>query len=138
MSKTIAIFSVLALSVASVASTVSQRMQQADDSVAIAAVVQSSGPQTYQLGALGAESCTVQRGAELSGTDNRLEKSGNCEAVYPALASATVWRQSEDGSVILVDAGGRSVVEFSEADGEGFESVVPAAPFLTLIPADTL
>ncbi len=138
MSKTIAIFSVLALSVASVASTVSQRIQQAEDGASEPATVQSSGPQTYRLGALGAGSCTVQLGTELSGSDNRLEKDGNCEAVYPALASATVWRQSENGTVILAEAGGRPVVEFSEADGGGFESVVPAAPFLTLIPADIL
>lgn len=138
MSKTIAIFSVLALSVASVASAVSQRIQQAEDGAAAPATVHSSGPQTYRLGALGAGSCTVQRGAELSELDNRLEKDGDCEAVYPALASATAWRQFENGTIVLVDDRGRPVVEFSEADGEGFESVLPAAPFLTLVPADIL
>lgn len=138
MSKTIAIFSVLALSVASVASTVSQRIQQAEDASDVQAAVQSSGPQTYQLGALGSGSCTVQRGAELSELDNRLEKDGDCEAVYPALASATAWRQFDNGTIILLDERGRAVVEFSQADGEGFESVLPAAPFLTLIPTDIL
>lgn len=138
MSKSIAVFSVLALSVAGVASTVSQRIQQTEDAAAVPATLQSSAQRTYRLGAPGSGSCTVQRGAELSRSDNRLEKDGDCEAVYPALASATAWRQFENGTIILIDDGGRPVVEFSQADGEGFESVLPAAPFLTLIPTDVL
>lgn len=138
MSKTIAIFSVLALSVASVASTVSQRVQPVEEVVEAPVSVPSEGPRIYQLGALGAGSCIVQLGIELTGMENRLETDGDCGAVYPALASATIWRQLDNGTVFLVDDTGRAVVEFSQADGEGLESIVPVAPFLTLIPSGTL
>ncbi len=138
MSKSIAIFSVFALSVVSVASTVSQQVQLVEEGEDAPVVAHMAAPQSYRLGALGAGSCTVQLGVEVSDSEILLKKDGNCDAVYPALANATVWRQLDDGTVFLTDAGGRPVVEFSQADGEGLESVIPAAPFLALVPTTTL
>jgi hypothetical protein len=44
-----------------------------------------------------------------------------------------VWRQRDDGTVDFIGRGGRTLVRFARADGDGDESVRPRAKLLSLV-----
>jgi hypothetical protein len=56
-----------------------------------------------------------------------------CDTVMPGLSNARFWHDNGDGSVAINDAEGRTLAQFAEADGAGYESFEPRLPLMSLI-----
>lgn len=81
----------------------------------------------------GKASCTIRKGRALSADASQLVTGPHCAALFAPLAEARVWQEGKDGTVDFVGSGGRTLVEFALADGEGYESVRPRSTILSLI-----
>lgn len=53
-----------------------------------------------------------------------------CDDIYAPLAGVSGWNEESDGSIVLTDANGNSVVVLGFADGHAYESVIPASAML--------
>lgn len=88
---------------------------------------------SYTLTANGDEAaCAVRRGAEVSDGLSRLTVSPDCRKLMPGIERVKFWREQADGSVAFSENGIDPIVTFSVADGDGYESYVPANPLLAL------
>lgn len=80
-----------------------------------------------------AGNCVVEKvDADMSGSA-RLTFNSVCEGLYPRIANASFWSESQDGSVAFTRADGAVVIEFSVSDGAAYESFQPGAPLAALI-----
>jgi hypothetical protein len=87
----------------------------------------------YKLVANGNEaSCTVKRGAEVSHGLSLLTVAANCRRVLPGIEHAKFWREQDDATITFSANGIDPIVTFAVADGDGYESYVPALPLLSL------
>ncbi|MDN2565143.1 hypothetical protein N1F89_02820 [Aquibium sp. A9E412] len=77
--------------------------------------------------------CGLRRGPAVEPGTRRLELFGACDALMQGLSRARYWREQDDGSVALVLAQGRTLVEFAAGDGVAYESFRPGAPMLALV-----
>lgn len=76
--------------------------------------------------------CSIRRSvADVTGVAN-ITLDSKCRSALPLLASADSWRDNADGSISLLGAQGRSLIEFAPADGEGYESFGQGAPLASL------
>jgi hypothetical protein len=74
----------------------------------------------------------VERGAAGADGDAVLGLGPTCAGLYPGLSRAVAWHDGADGTVSLLDAGGKALVVFAVSDGFAYESIEPAAPLLQL------
>ncbi|MBO0906376.1 hypothetical protein [Jiella sonneratiae] len=56
-------------------------------------------------------------------------------ATSPELARVSQWRAGKDGTLVLADVHGRTVMRFMPGDGVLYESVYPADAIVTIVPA---
>ncbi|GGE25162.1 hypothetical protein GCM10011390_50780 [Aureimonas endophytica] len=56
-------------------------------------------------------------------------------AKSPSLSRIAYWRAAADGSLIMADRSGKTVLEFAPGDGVLYESVYPANELVTIVPA---
>lgn len=56
-------------------------------------------------------------------------------AASPDLSRVAFWRTTEDGTLIMADSGGATVLEFIPGDGVLYESVFPSNALITIVPA---
>ncbi|WP_182085009.1 hypothetical protein [Aureimonas sp. ME7] len=56
-------------------------------------------------------------------------------ASSPDLARVAYWKTMQDGSLIMADGGGETVLEFIPGDGVLYESVYPSNALITIVPA---
>ncbi|MCW4115329.1 hypothetical protein NPA31_010195 [Aurantimonas sp. MSK8Z-1] len=56
-------------------------------------------------------------------------------AATPELKAVVYWKKTEDGVLVMADAGGQPVIEFVPGDGVLYESQSPASALLTIVPA---
>ncbi|MFD2236429.1 hypothetical protein [Aureimonas populi] len=56
-------------------------------------------------------------------------------AKAPQLAGVAYWRTTQEGSLIMADRGGQTVLEFVPGDGVLYESVFPSNELITIVPA---
>ena len=56
-------------------------------------------------------------------------------AASPDLARVSQWRSSGDGTLVMADATGRTIMRFMPGDGVLFESVYPRDAMVTIVPA---
>jgi hypothetical protein len=99
------------------------------------ALAASVAAQTFRL-VSGEAECSIHRNTTGPDGVSRISLDPDCGAELPLLASADSWRDNADGSISLVGAGGRSLIEFAPADGEGYESFGQGAPLASLHQAD--
>jgi hypothetical protein len=87
----------------------------------------------YKLVANGDEaSCSVKRGTEVSYGLSLLTVAANCRRVLPGIEHAKYWREQDDATITFSANGIDPIVTFAVADGDGYESYVPALPLLSL------
>jgi hypothetical protein len=87
----------------------------------------------YRLVANGDEaSCTIKRGTEVSQGLSLLTVAANCYRVLPGIEDAKFWREQDDATITFSANGIDPIVTFAVADGDGYESYVPALPLLSL------
>jgi hypothetical protein len=91
--------------------------------------------QTFKL-ASGGNLCLIHRGRIDEAGGSRISLDPDCGSALPLLATAERWRTNTDGSISLIGADGRSLIEFAAADGEGYESFGKGAPMASLYQAD--
>jgi len=56
-------------------------------------------------------------------------------AASPELARVAYWKTTDDGTLIMADSGGATVLQFIPGDGVLFESVYPSNALITIVPA---
>lgn len=88
--------------------------------------------ESYRLEADGSETCALRRDSARSDGSFVLIVERRCESLLPGITQATMWRETEDGAIMLSRPDGEGVVAFSEADGDGYLSYAPATPLLKL------
>ncbi|TGQ65490.1 hypothetical protein EN829_025500 [Mesorhizobium sp. M00.F.Ca.ET.186.01.1.1] len=94
---------------------------------------------SYRLVANGGEGdCAITRGASISDGLSLLTVAPNCRRLLPGIEHAKFWRQQQDGTVAFSVDGIDPIVTFAVADGDGYESYVPATPLLSLAAAEDL
>jgi hypothetical protein len=81
-------------------------------------------------------SCVVRKGRTLSDGRSLLEPGPRCAAIFAPLGDAAVWHARDDGTVDFIGRGGRTLVRFARADGEGYESVRPRSKIFSLVAAE--
>jgi hypothetical protein len=81
----------------------------------------------------GQMSCVVRKGRTLSDGRSQLVPGPRCAAIFAPLGEATVWRETDDGTVDFIGSGGRTLVRFALADGSGYESVRPRSRIFSLV-----
>lgn len=59
----------------------------------------------------------------------------DCANASPELARAAFWRTEADGSLVIADRGGQTVLEFMPGDGVLYESIYPSNTLITIVPA---
>lgn len=77
--------------------------------------------------------CLVSKEKSAATAATELEIAGECLALLPRLAEVRYWRETDDGTVVFAGADGEALVEFFGADGVAYESLRPAAPFISMI-----
>lgn len=80
--------------------------------------------------------CVLSRGQADQGGISPVTVDADCQALFPGFADVTSWQERPDGSVRLVGAQDRTVMEFAQADGAGFESYGAGAPIALILPAN--
>ena len=53
----------------------------------------------------------------------------------PGMSRVAYWRSTEEGSLIMADSGGGTVLEFAPGDGVLYESIFPENELITIVPA---
>ena len=53
----------------------------------------------------------------------------------PGMDRVAYWRSTDEGSLIMADSGGGTVLEFAPGDGVLYESVFPENELITIVPA---
>ncbi|WP_102958662.1 hypothetical protein [Mangrovicella endophytica] len=53
----------------------------------------------------------------------------------PELSKIAYWRASDDGTLIMADSSGDTVLRFAPGDGVLYESVYPPTALITIVPA---
>ena len=88
---------------------------------------------SYRLVANGDQgACAVTRGASISDGLSLLTVARTCRRLLPGIERAKFWREQNDGTVAFSANGVDPIVAFAVADGDGYESYVPATPLLSL------
>jgi len=72
-----------------------------------------------------------------TGVDDELRRMpiGPACAASPDLSRVAYWRTTADGSLIMADNSGATVLEFIPGDGVLYESVYPSNALITIVPA---
>ncbi|WP_062207719.1 hypothetical protein [Aureimonas sp. AU12] len=78
--------------------------------------------------------CKMAGPAEAESGFRRMPIGPDC-AASPDLARVAYWKTTPDGSLIMADSGGETVLQFIPGDGVLFESVYPANALITIVPA---
>jgi len=78
-------------------------------------------------------SCKVNGPAEDDGL-HRVPMGPSC-AKSPDLARVAYWERKDDGSLVMTDHKGETVLEFMPGDGVLYESVYPNNALITIVPA---
>jgi len=78
--------------------------------------------------------CKVAKPAEDTAGLQPLPLDGDC-ANSPELSRVAFWQAREDGSLVMADNGGRTVIEFIPGDGVLYESVYPSNALITIVAA---
>jgi hypothetical protein len=76
--------------------------------------------------------CIVTRGKPLSTRSREVLASGDCEQVWPGLATARNWTDNGDGTVALTNDGGEAILTLGFGDGVEYESLEPENAVLAL------
>lgn len=99
-----------------------------DDITGSVAKVRSEG---YMLSRDGIDSCIIRPGAQMAPSVYQLIIPDRCLAAFGHPEGPTYWTETNRGGIVISGRDG-TIVEFAEADGIGFESVVPASPLYSL------
>lgn len=75
--------------------------------------------------------CLVERDLEVSKRSSHFLPEGDCEAVWPGLATARNWIENDDGSVTLADAEGAQVLLIEAARGFDYATIEPSGVDIT-------
>lgn len=78
--------------------------------------------------------CKVARPSPETETFSAVRFAPDCTK-SPGLARIAYWRSTADGSLILADNGGGTVLRFAPGDGVLYESVYPRNALITIVPA---
>ncbi|MBB3951577.1 hypothetical protein [Aureimonas jatrophae] len=78
--------------------------------------------------------CKVPSPADGDGALQPLPIGGECSA-SPELSRVAYWQTREDGSLVMADNGGRTVLEFIPGDGVLYESIYPTNALITIVAA---
>ena len=76
--------------------------------------------------------CTVTFKAEPAGGNYRLEFDSKCASLFPLVSGVASWKYPQNDLLYLLDAQGKSVVEFSEVEDSIFEAPTPGVGVLFL------
>ncbi len=76
--------------------------------------------------------CIAKRGDVVSSRSRSFVADGDCETVWPGLATVKNWTENEDGSVVLTNGRGEQVLTISVADGVDYEVLDPVNALVTL------
>lgn len=107
------------------------------------ALTQGAAAATPDRGPLGAvrlidlkngETCKVDRPDPEAKTFSAVPLGQGC-AASPGFARIAYWRSTADGSLIMADSGGGTVLKFAPGDGVLYESVYPRNALITIVPA---
>ena len=79
-------------------------------------------------------SCKLAGPAEADEELRRMPIGPAC-AASPDLSRVAFWRTTQDGSLIMADSRGETVLEFIPGDGVLYESVYPSNALITIVPA---
>ncbi|MBP0615858.1 hypothetical protein [Jiella mangrovi] len=79
-------------------------------------------------------SCKVTAGRPSAGAFKPAPLGRDC-ATSPDLSRVAQWRSTGDGSLVMADAHGRTVMRFMPGDGVLYESVYPSDALITIVPA---
>ncbi|RIY01971.1 hypothetical protein D3218_06530 [Aureimonas flava] len=79
-------------------------------------------------------SCKMAGPADPSAGFRRAPLGPEC-AASPELARVAYWKTTGDGSLVMADGGGATVLEFIPGDGVLYESVYPSNALITIVPA---
>ena len=78
--------------------------------------------------------CKMAGPAEAAAGFRRMPMGPDC-AASPELARVAYWKTTDDGTLIMADSGGATVLQFIPGDGVLFESVYPSNALITIVPA---
>jgi hypothetical protein len=76
--------------------------------------------------------CTLTLKSDPGAHGLRLEFDKDCANIFPIVKDVTAWRYSEGDLLRLIDARGRSIIEFSEVENGMFEAPTPGIGLLFL------
>ena len=109
--------------------------QDADVTGSIAPRVDGGAPEAVRLIDLrtGA-TCKVAKPDPDARTFQAVPFGPDC-ARSPRLSRITYWRSTVEGSLIMADSGGSTVLEFAPGDGVLYESIYPENELITIVPA---
>ena len=79
-------------------------------------------------------SCKVPEPTGVDGSWQRIAMGPEC-ASSSDLSKAAYWRVGADGTLLMADDTGRTVLEFLPGDGVLYESVYPNTALITVVPA---
>lgn len=85
----------------------------------------------YMLSRDGVDACIIRPGAQMAPSVYQLIIPDSCLATFGHPEGPTYWTETGGGGIVISGRNG-TIVEFAEADGIGFESVVPASPLYSL------
>lgn len=80
--------------------------------------------------------CLAERGSPISSRSARFEAGADCDAVWPGLSKARTWTNNGDGTAVVADARGESILTVVDGDGFAYEAVEPADALITMMSAD--
>lgn len=78
-------------------------------------------------------SCKTDRAASAGATFTDVPLGRDCKR-SPSLARIAQWRSTDDGSLIMADRDGATILEFAPGDGVLYESVYPSDQLITIVP----
>lgn len=78
-------------------------------------------------------SCSTDAAAPSGDAFSTVPLGRDCKT-SPYLARIAQWRSTADGSLIMADSEGETVLEFAPGDGVLYESVYPADQLITIVP----
>lgn len=76
--------------------------------------------------------CSVRFSAERAGAAYKLKFDDGCAALFPLVKQIAGWKYPKGDLLYLVDARGRALIEFSEAEAGSFEAPTPGLGVLFL------
>jgi len=78
--------------------------------------------------------CTFHSDFSQSDKSITFSDAANCDSVHGSLISASSFVEDELGNLLMVDSENRKLFEFTSAEFDGYESVYPEYPLLTIEP----